>query len=446
MDEPVGPDPAPSPAEPDRPLAEASSDPPPRTVEPTAPPPAVPSAPTIGPSDGEPPGGTPVDAVVRPRIGRTIGPPSPRATLVIAGAIVLFVVLYLGRSALGPFVVGLVLAYLLDLPVERMARLGLPRWVSVLLVYAIVVVVTVQALLVVLRPLGTELATFIREFPTFTAQVADMYAHLDLPPALRQAVDGWLQDLGQGVGGLNPTDLLPVVTGIAGIVGSIVGYIIIPVWIFYLIKDRPMLAAAAERSMPPEWRADARAISGLGLRVFGQWLRGQVFLGITVGVATFAGLALLSTTVDPVFGRFALLLSIIAGVLELLPIIGPIIAAIPAVLLALTAGIDAAVAAVVLYTVIQQVENNVLVPKIQGDAVELHPSAVMLALVVGGAIAGLLGAILALPVAAAGRDVFRYLFHRLDDPSSTPEEAIAIIRARPVVVSPTPAGVVADGA
>ena len=425
MDEPVRPDPAPLPAEPALPPVEAA----------------------VTPSEapGEP-AGPPAPASIPTGSGRRVGPPSPRAALVIAGAVVLFAILYLGRSALGPFVVGLVLAYLLDLPVERMARIGVPRWASVLIVYAIFVVVVAQALLVVLRPLGTELETFIREFPSFTAQVADMYAHLDLPPALRQAVDGWLSDLGQGVGGLNPTDLLPVVTGIAGIVGSIVGYIIIPVWVFYLIKDRPALAAAAERSLPAEWRADARAISWLGLRVFGQWLRGQLFLGLTVGAATFVGLLVLSGTVDPVFGRFAVLLSIVAGVLELLPIIGPIIAAIPAVLLALTGGIDAAVAAVVLYTVIQQIENNLLVPKIQGDAVELHPSAVMLALVVGGAIAGLLGAILALPVAAAGRDIFRYLFHRLDDPPSTPDEAIAMIRTRPTVVVTEPADVAAAGA
>jgi len=362
-----------------------------------------------------------------------LGRPSPRAILSIAGVLILLGVLYLGRSALGPFVIGLVLAYLLDLPVERMARVGMPRWVSVLVVYAIFVFLVVQALLITLRPLGQEVAAFIREFPSFTAQVADMYAHLDLPPALRNAVDGWLVSLGQGVGGLNPRDLLPVVGGIAGIVGSIVGYIIIPVWVFYLIKDRPALAEAAHRSMPVAWRADARAVSYLVLRVFGQWLRGQVFLGLT-----FAGLLLLSATVDPVFGRFAILLSVIAGILELLPIIGPIIAAIPAVLLALTAGLDAAIAAVVMYTVIQQIENNVLVPKIQGDAVELHPSVVMLALVMGGAIAGLLGAILALPITAAARDVFRYLFHRVDDPPATPDEAVAILRARPVLVADQP--------
>jgi predicted PurR-regulated permease PerM len=430
MDEPVRPDPAPSPPEPAGPPAEGSGAAP-------EPPPEAKAPPTKAQPAHVQPAGPNLPPFARH--GRRLGAPTPRAALVIAGAIVLFAVLYLGRSALGPFIVGLVLAYLLDLPVERMARVGFPRWLSVLVVYAVVVVVGVQALLVVLRPLGTEIATFIREFPSFTAQVADMYAHLDLPPALRQAIDRWLTDLGQGVGGLDPASLLPVVTGIAGIVGSVVGYIIIPVWIFYLIKDRPALSAAAQRSMPAEWRPDARAVSGLVLRVFAQWLRGQVFLGVTVGVATFAGLLLLSATVDPVFGRFALLLSIVAGVLELLPIIGPIIAAIPAVLLALTGGIDAAIAALVLYTVIQQVENNLLVPKIQGDAVELHPSAVMLALVVGGAMAGLLGAILALPVAAASRDVFRYLFHRVDDPPASPEEAIAIIRARPMVVSSEPA-------
>jgi predicted PurR-regulated permease PerM len=407
MDEPVRPDPAPSPVEPAQPDAEGSSAPPPQAA-------AFVSQPS-----------------------RRVSPPSPRVALVIAGAVVLAVVLYLGSAALGPFVVGLVLAYLLDMPVERMSRIGFPRWLAVLIVYAITVFVVVEAAVLTIRPLADEMSTFIREFPSFMTRVTDAYAHLDLAPTLRNAIDKWLNELGAGIAGLDPTALLPVVSGIAGIVASIVGYILIPVWVFYLIKDRPALTAAAARSMPLAWWRDVRAISDLVLRVFGQWLRGQLFLGLTVGVATFAGLILLSTTVDPIFGRFAVLLSVIAGVLELLPIIGPIIAAIPAVLLALTAGLDVAVAAVIMYTVIQQLENNLLVPKIQGDAVELHPSAVMFALVIGGAIAGLLGAILALPITAAARDVFRYLFHRLDEPPSSPDEAVAYIRAHPrSVVTP----------
>lgn len=373
------------------------------------------------------------------RTRRGIGPFSPRVALVIVAVVVATVVLYQGRSALGPFVLGLVLAYLIDMPVERMARLGLPRWLSLLIVYAVVAVVVVEVVALTIRPLADELASFIKEFPTFTAQVSEMYTHLDLPAPVRNLVDTWLAELGSGISTLDPGALLPVVSGIAGVVGSVIGYVLIPVWMFYLVKDRPALQAAAERSIPRSWWPDVTAVGGLITRVFGQWVRGQLVLGVTVGVATFAGLILLSVTVDPIFGRFAILLSVIAGVLELLPIIGPILAAIPAVLLALTAGLDVGIAAVILYTAIQQLENYFLVPKIQGDAVELHPSAVMFALIVGGAIAGLLGAILALPIAAAARDVFRYAFHRFDDPPTTPDEAVGRIVARPTVAQADPA-------
>ena len=105
-----------------------------------------------------------------------------------------------------------------------------------------------------------------------------------------------------------------------------------------------------------------------------------------------------------------------------MPIIGPIIAAVPAVLLAATAGLEAVVASLVLYTLIQQLENTFLVPRIQGQAVELHPAAVIFAIIIGGSLAGLLGAILALPLLAAFRDVVRYLFRRL---SPAAPEALA---------------------
>jgi predicted PurR-regulated permease PerM len=374
--------------------------------------------------------------VVKPRAG--FGPISPRVALVIVAAVAIAIVLYAGRSVLGPFIVGLVLAYLLDIPVERLSRSGLPRWACVLIVYVITAVAVYQGLGLMLRPLADEISTFISELPTFGAQIANQYAHLELPPAVRNAVDVLIADLGKGLGGIDPSTLLPVASVFAGVLGTLLAYIIVPVWTFYLIKDRPTLAAAAERSLPAEWRPDARAVASLGLRVFGQWLRGQVILGLTVGVATFAGLMLLSVAVDPVFGRFAIFLAVVAGVFELLPIIGPILSAVPAILLALTAGVQPAVAALLLYVIIQQVENNVLVPKIQGDAVELHPTVVMLALIVGGEIGGLLGAILALPIAAAARDVFRYVFHRVDDPPASPEEALATIRAHPTIVEPEP--------
>jgi predicted PurR-regulated permease PerM len=221
------------------------------------------------------------------------------------------------------------------------------------------------------------------------------------------------------------------------------------VWVFYLLKDRVALTNQFDASLPAAWRFDTWAVVRLVQRVFGQWVRGQLILGFTVGVFTFIGLTILSVVIDPIFGRYAVLLSVIAGILELVPIIGPIIAAVPAVLLAATAGIESVIAALVLYTLVQQIENNFLVPKIQGDAVELHPAAVIFAIVVGGALAGLLGAILALPVLAAFRDVVRYLFRRLSpeapDALAASIEGLGLERRLGLVPAAEVAGEVGDG-
>jgi predicted PurR-regulated permease PerM len=362
---------------------------------------------------------------------------TPRVALLATAAVVVGIVLYAGREALGPFIVGLLIVYLLAPPIEWLARLRIPRAVAILLVYAVTVLLVVEGLNVMLRPLVDQIRQFATDLPGLVDQLraqlerlGTVYRGLELPPAIRDAVDEWLAKLAAGDIGFDPAVLLPVLRATTGFVGTIFAFLIIPVWAFYLLKDRPSLVRGFQASVPPEWRADIDAVIGIVGRVFSSWIRAQVLLGLAVGVATFAGLLLLGATVDPVFSRFAVLLAVIAGLLELLPIIGPIIAAIPAILIAATAGVEAAGAAFLLYLAIQQIENNVLVPKMQGDATDLHPSAVMLALVVGGAVAGLLGAILALPVTAAARDVYRHLFARLsvpvDGPPAVPPAEIPI--------------------
>jgi predicted PurR-regulated permease PerM len=128
-------------------------------------------------------------------------------------------------------------------------------------------------------------------------------------------------------------------------------------------------------------------------------------------------------------------------VLEWFPIIGPIIAAVPAILIGLTISFPAAAAAGLLYTAIQQLENNILVPKVLGDAIELHPAVMIVALVVGGALFGIGGAILAAPVVASGRDLYRYGFHRLggQPPVIAFELALHGVRPAPPDEEPPPA-------
>ena len=350
-------------------------------------------------------------------------PLSPRVALLIAVAIGLAVLLWMARDAVRPFVVGLLIVYLLDPPVRWLTRRGMRRTIAILLVYVVSVVLIVEFLNLTFGPLVNEVVRFAQDLPGLATQLQDqverlseIYARLQIPDAVRDWIDSMIAGIGQG--GATPPEIdvsifFPVLTGAGSLIGAVFGYLLLPVWVFYLLKDRVALTRQFDRSLPPTWRFDVWAVLRIAKRVFGQWVRAQLVLGITVGVFTFAGLMLLSQFVDPVFGRYAVLLSVTAGILELLPIIGPIIAAVPAVLLAATAGLEPVIAALVLYTLVQQVENNVLVPKIQGDAVELHPAAVMFAIVIGGSLGGLLGAILALPITAATRDVVRYLFRRL---------------------------------
>jgi predicted PurR-regulated permease PerM len=367
----------------------------------------------------------PASSLTEPRFAAL----SPRVAVLIGAAVILGVVLWMARDAVRPFVVGLLLVYLLEPPVRWLVRRGVRRTLAILLVYAVTIVAIVEIVSLTLTPLVNELVRFLQDLPGLAEQLqlqierlSEIYARLQLPEVVRDWIDSMISGVGQGESGppaIDFTIFFPVLTGAGSFIGAIFGYLLLPVWVFYLLKDRTVLTGQFDRSLPAAWRFDVWAVLRIGRRVFGQWVRAQLVLGITVGVFTFIGLLLLSRLVDPVFGRYAILLSVTAGILELLPIIGPIISAVPAVLLAATAGLEPVIAALVLYTLVQQIENNILVPKIQGDAVEMHPAAVMFAIIIGGALAGLLGAILALPVTAAARDVVRYLFRRASPGAST---------------------------
>lgn len=358
---------------------------------------------------------------------RRLRSPTPRAALVGLTGVLLLLLATQVIDVLTPFVLGLLLVYLLAPAVDRVARIHIgrgtvPRWASILLLYLVILVVLGLGALLVIRPMSDQLQRFGDELPAMLDSLRVWYAGLQLPEWLRTSID---HVVGTGAGGEDSAgpdlgSLLPLARSLATTLVSTFGYLIIPVWAFYVLKDLGRLGDAFVRALPTGWRRDSLAVMGIVDHTFGRWIRGQLVLGLVVGLATFLGLLVLGFFVDPVFLTFAVLLAVIAGILEWVPIIGPILSMIPTLVLSLTARdpVTAAIAVVVLYLVVQQLENHVLVPKIQGDAVELHPSIVILSLIVGSAMFGLLGAVLSVPVTAAGRDIYRYLFRRLseDDP------------------------------
>lgn len=365
---------------------------------------------------------------------------SPRG-LLAAGAAVLLVLIGLHTwDALTPFVLGMLLIYLLAPAVDRLSgvtvgRRRIPRWLAILLLYVVIAVVLYVGVMLVVGPMNEQIQRFAQAIPGWLDSLRAWYAGLDLPEWARSTIDRVVASFSGGSGDQDGSDissLLPIARSLATTVIGAFGFLIIPFWVFWVLKDLPWLSARFESALPRAWRRDALAVMGIIDHTFGRWIRGQLILGAIVGIGTFVGLIILGELVDPVFLSFAVLLAVVAGVLELVPVIGPILSMIPTLVLALAAQdpLRAGIAVVALYLIVQQVENHVLVPQVQGDAVELHPSVVIVALIVGSALFGLLGAILSVPVTAAARDIYRYCFRRLseDDPDIPDPDAPDLAR------------------
>lgn len=372
--------------------------------------------------------------------GSRAGMPSRRGLLAAGAGIVLLLIALLILDALTPFVVGLLLIYLLAPAVDRLSqvpvgRRPLPRSLAILLLYLVIGASVTIGVMLVIGPMNEQIQRFAHEVPGWLESLRTWYRGLDLPEWARSAVDRLLAGFSSDGGNETGSDigsLLPIARSLASTLISAFGFLIIPFWVFWVLKDLPGLSSSFERALPIAWRRDGLAVMGIVDHTFGRWIRGQLILGAVVGVATFVGLIVLGELVDPVFLSFAVLLAVVAGALELVPVIGPILSMIPTLVLAFAAAdpVRAAIAVVALYLIVQQVENHVLVPQIQGDAVELHPSVVILALIAGSALFGLLGAILSVPVTAAARDIYRYCFRRLseDDPDTPDPDAPDLAR------------------
>jgi len=365
----------------------------------------------------------------------------------LAMIVIVLWLLWTARGALPAFFIGLALAFVLDPIVTFLARRGAPRWAGVIVAYVAVVLVVWVVIAFAVPPIARQTREFIEHIPELGASVGDIerglvewYEGLALPDELRAAIDTQVAASGQAIADVVRALLPPTLTAVLRAATFVFGLVVIPVWLFFVLKDREGFSRSVAGALPPSWRPDAENLLALLARVGGRWVRGQLLLGASIFLATVIGLTILTVIGFTEFGQFTLVLALIAGVLEWFPIIGPIIAAVPAILIGLSISFPAAIAAAVLYTAIQQLENNILVPKVLGDAIELHPAVMILALVVGGALFGIGGAILAAPIVASGRDLYRYGFHRLggQPPAHSFELALHGVRALPPEEQPPP--------
>ncbi|MSQ28126.1 MAG: AI-2E family transporter [Dehalococcoidia bacterium] len=346
-------------------------------------------------------------------------PERSRRLLVTAALVGVAFIVYSARAVLMPFIIGLALAYLLLPPVRFFERHmpfrhGHPnkaRLVAVVVVYLLLISSLIVVGYSVFPMLAGQIARFIDLTPTMFSQARDVLERWTvefqtmLSPELRQQIESAEAQLAQTLVAAGQDALLRSVLLLTQTFSVLLGLATIPVWLFYVLKDQQRGKAFIYGLFPPGARADVAALAGIVDKTVAAYMRAQLLLGFMVGSTIGIGLAILQVP-------FALVLGIIAGVTEMIPVLGPILGSVAALVVVLASTPDKFLVVLILCIAVQQLENNLLVPRIQGDALEIHPAFVMVLLVMASEIAGILGMLLVVPAAAVCRDVFLYLYRR----------------------------------
>jgi predicted PurR-regulated permease PerM len=194
---------------------------------------------------------------------------------------------------------------------------------------------------------------------------------------------------------LGGTDGGTVFTRTAGVFSGVFAFITVLVISFYLVVADQKGMKELIRPLVPEKNRDM--VMSLVLKIqkkMGLWVLGQIILSIAIFVFTYVGLTILGV-------KYALVLALLAGLLEVVPYMGPFLAAVPAVLFAFVQSPALALAVIVLYILVQKSESYVLVPKIMQKTVGTSPLVVLVSLLIGFKLAGILGLLLAVPIAGA---------------------------------------------
>ena len=308
----------------------------------------------------------------------------------VAGAVILFAVLWAAREALLLIYISALIAMGFSPIVRVLERVrGVPRWLAILVIYLAIVAGLVLVGLMIIPPLVAQAATlwakmptYFNEFQTYLIKRKLMLHRVTLEEAVQSAPTG---TGGNAVG--------TVLVAISSLIGGVFGFITILILSFYLLIEAQSMFDALMRFAPAGRRADVATAARQAVIKVSAWLRAQLVLAGVMGVFATIGLYLLGV---PYFYVIAL----IAAIGETIPIVGPIIGGITAVAVAITVSPQLALMVGGYFLVLHQLEANVLVPKIMERGVGVSPVVVMVALLVGGALWGLVGAILAIPTAA----------------------------------------------
>jgi predicted PurR-regulated permease PerM len=263
-----------------------------------------------------------------------------------------------------------------------------PRWLAILVPY-VAIVAGIALLLVLVEPplveqaeaLWTQLPDMFDRSQRFLVGKGVLHEHLTLGEAMERAQGPGTYTVGKVAG------------AVVGVAGGLFGIFTMLILSFYILIDAEHLRASIRCLFPAEQRQLAAAATEAVTVKVSAGLMGQVLLGATIGTSSAIGLWALGVP-------FFYVLALVTGIGELIPVVGPILSAVPVLAVAATVSLQKMVFVLIFLVVQQQLESQVLVPRIMSRQLGVSPVTVIVALLIGGSLLGIVGAILAVPTAA----------------------------------------------
>jgi len=339
----------------------------------------------------------------------------------ISIVVVLLVVLYnlfKSTSRIGTIfmliIYAIALSYILNPLVNIIEKRGLKRSYSILIIFLVLIILIALALIAIVPKLSTEFGNLAKQLPSYFNRIYDYFNDLfakysryidNMPPEFQAIKEAILKNLNT-----IQADILNYLGNITGSMitafSKIASFIIVPILTFYFLRDKDYFKKKIILLIPKKQRKDIVQIGREIDRVLGKFIRGQLLVCAFVGIST--SIALLIIGVD-----FAVIIGLVAGIADIIPYFGPVIGIFPAVIFALLEGPVKALWVIISFIIIQQLEGDIIAPKIVGESVGVHPVVIMLALLIGGSYFGIFGMLFAIPITIVIKTVSEFLIDKI---------------------------------
>jgi len=294
-----------------------------------------------------------------------------------------------------PFIFAITITYILNPLVEILTEKKMNRTAAVALIYFVVIGSIIIALVYIIPIIILELNKLIDTLPFYTSEAQRILSNMkstylaSLPLSLQEIVDRNIKRMEE----LLLDSLQKVADAIIGIFSSILSIILGPILGFYFLKDLDKIRQNAILYIPASYRKIVIHWFERFGSTLGRYLRSQLIVSLIIGILTTLSMIILG--VD-----FAFLIGVVAGITNIIPYFGPLIGTMPAVAIAILRYPYKIPWIIVLMLIIHQLESGIISPHIVGEHVGLHPITVIFSLLIGGTFFGLVGLVLAVPVAA----------------------------------------------